>query len=236
MKKLNKKQAKAIAKQELKLRNKLTLKQFKRVKRAFAKLKEKIDLETAILTATAYNEFKTELYVVFRTGIKETVKETAEFLRTVRKVNKELIPVVRNKSLERLSEEITAKKVTNVTEVTKEKINKIITQGQATGKNVKAIAKEVQKSINGMSKHRAMMIARTETAGTSSLTYHTGLVEAGFDKTWWHVGGGKQDRESHLACDGETIKADEIFSCGLKFPHDPDADAGDIINCHCELV
>lgn len=236
MKKLTKKQAKLIAKQGLKLRNKLTLKQFKRVKRAFAKLKDKIDLETEILTATAYKEFSADLYVVFRTGIKETVTETAEFLRTVRKVDKQLIPAVRNKSLEKLSEKITAKKVTNITETTKSKISKIITQGQAEGKNIKAIAKEVQKSINRMSKHRAMVIARTETAGTSSMTYHTGLVEAGFDKTWWHVGGGKQDRESHLACDGETIKADEIFSCGLKFPHDPEAGAEDIINCHCELV
>ena len=162
--------------------------------------------------------------------------ETAKFLQTARGVNKKLIPVVRNKTLEQYSKQVVAEKVTNISDKTKKVINKIITKGQAEGKNIKAIAKDIEKSVKNMSKDRALRIARTETAQTSTVTYHNGLEAAGFDKTWWHVGGGKTDRESHLACDGETIKADEVFSCGLKHPHDPEADVGEIINCHCELV
>ena len=87
-----------------------------------------------------------------------------------------------------------------------------------------------------MEKKRAMVIARTETATTATTTYHNGLEKAGLEKTWWHVGGGKTDRESHLKCNKETRKTNEKFSCGLLYPHQLGAPASEIINCHCELI
>lgn len=236
MKTLNKKTAKQIAKKQLKMRNKLTSKQYSRIKKVFLKLGRGVEETKEFISLLTYETFKKELIAVFKVGIKESVTETAKFLQTARGVNKKLITVVRNKTLEQYSKQVVAEKVTNISDKTKKVINKIITKGQAEGKNIKAIAKDIEKSVKNMSKDRALRIARTETAQTSTVTYHNGLVAAGFDKTWWHVGGGKTDRESHLACDGETIKADEVFSCGLKHPHDPEADVGDIINCHCELV
>lgn len=236
MKTLNKKTAKQIAKKQLKMRNKLTSKQYSRIKKVFLKLGRGVEETKEFISLLTYETFKKELIAVFKVGIKESVTETAKFLQTERGVNKKLIPVVRNKTLEQYSKQVVAEKVTNISDKTKKVINKIITKGQAEGKNIKAIAKDIEKSVKNMSKDRALRIARTETAQTSTVTYHNGLEAAGFDKTWWHVGGGKTDRESHLACDGETIKADEVFSCGLKHPHDPEADVGEIINCHCELV
>lgn len=236
MKTLNKKTAKQIAKKQLKMRNKLTSKQYSRIKKVFLKLGRGVEETKEFISLLTYETFKKELIAVFKVGIKESVAETAKFLQTSRGVNKKLIPVVRNKTLEQYSKQVVAEKVTNISDKTKKVINKIITKGQAEGKNIKAIAKDIEKSVKNMSKDRALRIARTETAQTSTVTYHNGLEAAGFDKTWWHVGGGKTDRESHLACDGETIKADEVFSCGLKHPHDPEADVGEIINCHCELV
>lgn len=236
MKTLNKKTAKQIAKKQLKMRNKLTSKQYSRIKKVFLKLGRGVEETKEFISLLTYETFKKELVAVFKVGIKESVTETAKFLQTARGVNKKLIPVVRNKTLEQYSKQVVAEKVTNISDKTKKVINKIITKGQAEGKNIKAIAKDIEKSVKNMSKDRALRIARTETAQTSTVTYHNGLEAAGFDKTWWHVGGGKTDRESHLACDGETIKADEVFSCGLKHPHDPEADVSEIINCHCELV
>ena len=236
MKTLNKKTAKQIAKKQLKMRNKLTSKQYSRIKKVFLKLGRGVEETKEFISLLTYETFKKELIAVFKVSIKESVTETAKFLQTERGVNKKLIPVVRNKTLEQYSKQVVAEKVTNISDKTKKVINKIITKGQAEGKNIKAIAKDIEKSVKNMSKDRALTIARTETAQTSTVTYHNGLEAAGFDKTWWHVGGGKTDRESHLACDGETIKADEVFSCGLKHPHDPEADVGEIINCHCELV
>ncbi len=235
--KLTNSQKKIIAKRQLKMRNRLILRQFKRLRTVFEQLKGEIDPgEQLFISELAWQTFSTQLYNQLKKGMCETVNETAKFVATQRNISNELIPAIKNDTLKKLSEKVIAEKVTNITEKTKETINKIIVNGQTSGTNIKEIAKEITEKVKGMEKTRAMVIARTETATTSTTTYYEGLVKAGLDKTWWHVGGGKTDRPSHVACNGETIGVEETFSCGLKHPHDPEADVGEIINCHCELV
>lgn len=235
--KLNNKQKSLISKKQLKMRNRLIKKQFARLSNAFRQLRAYIDEnEQLFLPEIAYDTLKAELFFSLKKGMYETVEETCNFLTQIRGIPDDLIPAVKNKTLKKLSEKVIAEKVTDVTKTTKNIINKVIVKGQEQGLNIRDIAKEITKKVKGMEKKRAMVIARTETATTATTTYHNGLVAAGFDKTWWHVGGGKTDREGHLACDGETIKADEVFSCGLMHPHELGADPAEIINCHCELV
>ena len=222
--KLTNSQKKIIAKRQLKMRNSLILRQFGRLRTVFKQLRSEIDPnEQFFINELSWETFSTQLYSHLKKGMLETVNETASFLVTHRNVSKELIPAIKNDTLKKFSEKVMAQKVTNVTQTTKNTINKIIVNGQTKGVNVKDIAKEIAQKVKGM-----------ET--TSSTTYQNGLEQAGLEKTWWHIGGGKTDRPSHLACDKETIGADEVFSCGLKYPHDPDAPAEEIINCHCELV
>ena len=235
--KLNNKQKSLISKKQLKMRNRLIKKQFARLSNAFRQLRGYInENEQLFLPEIAYDTLKAELFYSLKKGMYETVEETCKFLTQVRGIPDDLIPAVKNKTLKKLSEKVIAEKVTNITKTTKETINKIIVNGQTSGTNIKEIAKEITKKVKGMEKKRAMIIARTETATTSTTTYYEGLVKAGLDKTWWHVGGGKTDRPSHVACNGETIGAEETFSCGLKHPHELGADPAEIINCHCELV
>jgi phage protein F-like protein len=235
--KLTNSQKKIIAKRQLKMRNRLILRQFKRLRTVFEQLKGEIDPgEQLFISELAWQTFSTQLYNQLKKGMLETVNETSSFLVIHRNVSKELIPAIKNDTLKKFSEKVMAQKVTNITEKTKETINKIIVKGQTNGVNVKDIAKEITEKVKGMEKTRAMVIARTETATTSTTTYYEGLVKAGLEKTWWHVGGGKTDRSSHVACNGETIGVEETFSCGLKHPHELDAPAEEIINCHCELV
>ena len=235
--KLTNSQKKIIAKRQLKMRNRLILKQFNRLRLVFKQLRGEIDVnEQMFLSELAWETFSTQLYNQLKKGMLETVNETSSFLVTYRNVSKELIPAIKNDTLKKFSEKVMAQKVTNVTQTTKNTINKIIVNGQTNGVNVKDIAKEITEKVKGMEKTRAMVIARTETAATSTTTYYEGLVKAGLEKTWWHVGGGKTDRPSHVACNGETIGVEETFSCGLKHPHELDAPAEEIINCHCELV
>ena len=235
--KLTNSQKKIIAKRQLKMRNRLILRQFGRLRTVFKQLRGEINPdEQLFISELAWETFSTQLHEQLKKGMLETVAETSNFLVTHRGIDKNLIPAVKNKTLKKLGKEVIAEKVTNIKETTKKTINKIIVNGQAGGKNIRDIAKEITEKVKGMEKTRAMVIARTETATTSTTTYYNGLVKAGLEKTWWHVGGGKTDRPSHLACDKETIGAEETFSCGLKYPHDPEAPAGEIINCHCELV
>lgn len=235
--KLTNSQKKIIAKRQLKMRNRLIKKQFNRLRLVFKQLRGEIDVdEQMFLSEFAWETFSSQLFNELKKGILETVSETSNFLVTHRGIDKKLIPTVKNETLKKLGEEVIAEKVTNIKDTTKKILNKIIVRGQESGTNIKDIAKEITKKIRGMEKKRAMVIARTETATTATTTYFNGLEQAGLDKTWWHVGGGKTDRESHLKCDKETKKANEKFSCGLMHPHELDADAKDVINCHCELV
>ena len=235
--KLTNSQKKIIAKRQLKMRNRLIKKQFNRLRLVFKQLRGEIDVdEQMFLSEFAWETFSSQLFNELKKGILETVSETSNFLVTHRGIDKKLIPAVKNKTLKILSKKVIAEKVTNITKTTRDILNKIIVHGQESGTNIRDIAKEITKKIRGMEKKRAMVIARTETATTATTTYFNGLEQAGLDKTWWHVGGGKTDRESHLKCDKETKKANEKFSCGLMHPHELDADAKDIINCHCELV
>ena len=235
--KLTNSQKKIIAKRQLKMRNRLILKLFGRLKLVFKQLRGDIDVnEQMFLGEFAWETFSNQLFIELKKGIFETVNETSNFLITHRGIDKKLIPAVKNKTLKTLSKKVIAEKVTNITKTTKDILNKIIVRGQESGTNIRDIAKEITKKIKGMEKKRAMVIARTETATTSTTTYHNGLEQAGLEKTWWHVGGGKTERESHLKCDKETIPANETFSCGLKHPHQLGAPASEIINCHCELI
>lgn len=235
--KLTNSQKKILAKRQLKMRNRLILKQFNRLRLVFKQLRGEIDVnEQMFLSEFAWETFSSQLFKELKKGILETVSETSNFLVTHRGIDEKLIPAVKNKTLKALSEKVIAEKVTNITKTTKDILNKIIVRGQESGTNIKDIAKEITQKVKGMEKTRAMVIARTETATTATTTYHNGLEQAGLEKTWWHVGGGKTDRESHLKCDKETIPANETFSCGLKHPHQLGAPASEIINCHCELI
>lgn len=235
--KLTNSQKKVLAKRQLKMRNRLILKLFGRLRLVFKQLRGDIDVnEQMFLGEFAWETFSNQLFMELKKGILETVSETSNFLVTHRGIDEKLIPAVKNKTLKALSKKVIAEKVTNITKTTKDILNKIIVRGQESGTNIKDIAKEITQKVKGMEKTRAMVIARTETATTATTTYHNGLEQAGLEKTWWHVGGGKTDRESHLKCDKETIPANETFSCGLKHPHQLGAPASEIINCHCELI
>lgn len=235
--KLTNSQKKVLAKRQLKMRNRLILKLFGRLRLAFKQLRGDIDVnEQMFLGEFAWETFSNQLFMELKKGMLETINETSNFLITHRGIDKKLIPAVKNKTLKQLSKKVIVNKVTNITKTTKDILNKIIVRGQESGTNIKDIAKEITQKVKGMEKKRAMIIARTETATTATTTYHNGLEQAGLEKTWWHVGGGKTDRESHLKCDKETIQANETFSCGLKYPHQLGAPASEIINCHCELI
>ena len=235
--KLTNSQKKVLAKRQLKMRNRLILKLFGRLRLVFKQLRGDIDVnEQMFFGEFAWETFSNQLFAELKKGMLETISETSNFLVTHRGIDKKLIPSVKSKTLKQLSKKVIANKVTNITKTTRDILNKIIAHGQKSGTNIRDIAKEITKKIRGMEKKRAMVIARTETATTATTTYHNGLEQAGLEKTWWHVGGGKTDRESHLKCDKEVRKPNEKFSCGLLYPHQLGAPASEIINCHCELI
>lgn len=236
--KLTNSQKKILAKRQLRMRNKLIKKQFSRLRLVFKQLRGEVDVdEQMFLSEFAWETFSSQLFKELKAGIYETIIETSNFLVTHRGISKQLIPTVKNAALKKLGKEVIAEKVTNIKDTTKKILNKVIVSGQEKGLNIRDIAKNITEKVKDMEKTRAMIIARTETATTATMTYLEGLIKAKLSKTWWHVGGGKTDRQTHLDLDKMTVEdASKPFSNGMMCPHDLEADVSELINCHCELV
>ena len=236
--KLTNSQKKILAKRQLKMRNRLIKKQFSRLRLVFKQLRGEVDVdEQMFLSEFAWETFSSQLFKELKAGIYETIIETSNFLVTHRGISKQLIPTVKNAALKKLGKEVIAEKVTNIKDTTKKILNKVIVSGQEKGLNIRDIAKNITEKVKDMEKTRAMIIARTETATTATMTYLEGLIKEKLSKTWWHVGGGKTDRQTHLDLDKVTVEdASKPFSNGMMCPHDLEADVSELINCHCELV
>ena len=204
---------KKIAKELIRMRNKLTKRQQKEYAKVFDQLQSYVVAPSTGVALTRkdfinnkdWNNFvKTVLTVVIANN-EIVTKEIVKFGVDVYQLSEELIPKVTNKVLNTLNKDIAGKKVTQITKVTESKINTIITDSMKNGVNLKDIAKTLEKEISGMSKSRVMTIARTETASSYSIATNQMLKEGGFSRMWWHVGGGKTDRISHIEIDADSI-------------------------------
>lgn len=91
---------------------------------------------------------------------------------------------------------------------------------------------------------RALTIARTETGHASNGARQIEMQDKGIAEQEWVTsgdafvrgtpGGPYADaKHSHFALDGQVRALDAEFRRGLTHPHDPDAPAGDVINCRC---
>lgn len=232
-----KKSQRVIIREYIKMRNRAIKLSYTEYKKPFDYLLRKMRKSEQFFFENDWLEFSKYLSASFTKSNVISFQEIMKFYTGVygfkSKKDKKLIEVIQNKALEEYSKKHVAKKVKSITKTTQKRINKIVSAGQSAGKNRKDIAKELISSIQGMKKNRAMTIARTESANSTSYINHSSLSELGLKRKWVHVGGGKTDRAEHVACDNEVIKEKEVYSCGLSYPHEPGADPGDVINCYC---
>lgn len=126
----------------------------------------------------------------------------------------------------------------NVTETTVTAIRDAIEQAKVSGETIETLASRISDVFDIADSYRATMIARTESMGAAN----DGGFVAGkqaqdegitVEKTWLSMMD-ERTRDSHLI--EETIPMDELFSNGLMYPHDPDADGGEVINCRCSCA
>lgn len=150
------------------------------------------------------------------------------------------IKAITDKALNNYNKKYAATKVKEIESATRRIINEIISEGQSEGLTSSQIKDNIVSRVNGMAEGRAMNISRTETLNAINNTTHNTAEYAGMTKkTWIHSGGGKEDRESHLALDGKTIGMKEYFvvdGYNALYPHDPNLPAGQVINCHCICI
>ncbi len=114
-----------------------------------------------------------------------------------------------------------------------------ITKGVLLGESIENIADRVQK-VTGSNLADATRTARTcttaaENAGRVASYRRAEDMGIKLEQEWLATLDGRT-RHSHRLLDGERVKVGEAFSNGCRYPGDPDAPAGEIMNCRCTLV
>lgn len=110
------------------------------------------------------------------------------------------------------------------------------------GQSAVSLADRVREGLEGMVNSletlreqlgtRAMMIARTESAGAANTARVEQFKAAGVVQHEWVTAGDDLVRDGHQI-DGEVTIVGESFSNGMRKPHDEGAPAGLVINCRC---
>lgn len=111
-----------------------------------------------------------------------------------------------------------------------------ISRGFSTGALFKEVARNVQ-AVTGISKNKAMRIARTEGHRITETAAHNAQIKAkerGADIVKiWDAALDSKTRPSHVRVDGEIKEVEEKFSNGLMFPGDSSGKPEEVINCRC---
>ena len=146
------------------------------------------------------------------------------------------------------------RRITSVTETTRNQIVNQVAKGQEEGLGVDAIAKRIQDRLPDISRQRGALIARTETHGAANYSMHETAKSTGLDlvKEWVASEDGRtraisrDDHFDHLAMDGQVREMDEPFDMPwiggggeplkIMYPGEAGKPAGSVVNCRCSVV
>ena len=136
-------------------------------------------------------------------------------------------------------------KARDIVGTTRTQIINAIELGITEGVGEIATARNIQSAVGGVSRRRAIMIARTETHAASQSTSLTMAEEVQGEagvilmKEWVAVDEPDRTRLTHQEVDGTQVSMDGAFSVGnstLRYPGDPEGTPEEVINCRCVLV
>jgi uncharacterized protein with gpF-like domain len=108
------------------------------------------------------------------------------------------------------------------------------------GASVQHLAKALRDGVDHVFQDafsRTTTIARTELSNVLS-GYRNGIMAAnGVKRIQWVTSGDSHVRASHEELDGKVTDMGTAFEGSrLRYPHDPDGAAEDVINCRCVAV
>lgn len=136
-------------------------------------------------------------------------------------------------------EEVSAKKVTQVSKTTREQLRNIMARGREEGLGTSAIATRIRREFGGtIGRARALVIARTETHSAANAAQLHAAESLGKEnmKREWIAAGDERTREDHVLADGQVVALEQPFTVGgvmLMYPGDSEGPPEQIINCRC---
>jgi hypothetical protein len=144
------------------------------------------------------------------------------------------------------------RRITSVTETTRERIVRQVAAGQDEGLGVDAIAKRINKAVPKISRTRGALIARTETHGAANYAMHETAKTTGLDlvKEWVSVEDARtrsfgDDAEyNHVTMSGQQREMDEPFAMpwsggddlAIMYPGQAGLPGAATINCRCAVI
>ena len=183
-----------------------------------------------------WDVLKSRLDIVLSTNSKRSTKSFVNFLNKLFdfKLKTDKIEKVENETVNQYAKGL-AKKVTYVTETTKNQIASLIDNNK--GLNTNDLAKLINEKFVEISKGRARTIARTESANLFNNANKNTADEVGMKyKTYIHGINSPNERPHHKALSGTKIKTSDKFNLnGIEcdMPHDNNLPASETVNCSC---
>lgn len=183
-----------------------------------------------------WDVLKSRLDIMLSTNSKRSTKAFVNFLNKLFdfKLKTDKIESVENETVNQYAKGL-AKKVTYVTETTKNQIALLIDNNK--GLNTNDLAKLINEKFAEIGKGRAKTIARTESANLFNNANLNTAKEVGMKyKVWIHGVNSPNERPHHKALSGTKLKFDEKFVLnGIECDtaHDNSLPAREVCNCSC---
>jgi len=131
------------------------------------------------------------------------------------------------------------RKISAISETTREQIIRQIAAGRAEGLGVGPIAKMIASKVPSISWMRGAVIARTETHSAANFGADGAARSTGLDlMKEWVATSDERTRDSHMAADGQTREMDEAFDINgysMMYAGDMNGPASEVINCRCSI-
>jgi methionine aminopeptidase len=234
-------------KEQLKLYLNLSKSLNAKVKKLFRKTARKAEQEYLKYEDMYYfflEDFSDDFYKILSNHYRAVITASGERLIKQREIKQESAIDL---AVAKYIQEVTATKVTQVSETTKQSIKRSIKKGIADGESIPTISKNIRKD-NAFQPYRATMIARTETH--SAMNYGNDEISKSLDfekpvKTWSSALDDRT-RSWHRAMNGTTVARDEMFKVltpvagggftekRMNFTGDyQNGGALNVINCRC---
>ena len=171
------------------------------------------------------------------TGLRVETKSFADFFRRL--------------AADYVNREAIRRRITSVSETTRNTIITQITRGQSEGLGTESIAKLISDAIFGVSRQRGALIARTETHGAANYGADGAARATGLKlRKEWVSAEDDRTRNSHKLANGQIVDMDQPFRIAIPLdqrtiggdefelmmiPGDDTASAGNVINCRCAV-
>lgn len=113
----------------------------------------------------------------------------------------------------------------------------IIKEGVEQGLSYDAVAQRIAEEVKNIfnnARRRTPTVARTEINGTLSQARWDTMKGVGVEKHQWYST--RYIRESHIGNHLEIREMGDLFSSGIKYPHDEDGPPEEVINCNCVTI